>query len=199
MTWRTHLVGGLAAGTGTAAIIKTVGSIDLTSIESLVPIVVTAGISALLADVDEKNSKAGRALLPVSMVFWILQTFIKILSVFTFGKVKKRLKRNTKFLMHHGICHYPITLAVLLLIGFVIITAMNGSNMWYIILIAFTAGYLSHILLDLISGKIAIFFPISKKEVGLRIFKYNGTGENLIVLPALVIATIIMALKVVRL
>lgn len=198
MTWRTHLAGGVAAGTGAVVIIQNIGGIDMTAIESIVPMMATAGFSALLADVDEKNSKAGRALLPVSMIFSFLQFIIKLLCFVTFGELKRKIKRNTQFLMHRGICHYPITLAVISLTGLVAIAVTGNNKNWYLVLIAFTVGYLSHILLDLISGKIAILFPISIKRIGLRLFKYNGLGENLVVLPALVAITVILAEKIVR-
>lgn len=198
MTWKTHMAGGMAAGTGAVALIQNIGGIDMTAIQNIVPIVIISGISALLADVDEKESKAGQVLLPVSMVFWLLQSIIKILSLFTFGNLRKRIRSNTQFVMHRGICHYPITLAVLFVIGLMAIVILSGDGKWYLILMAFTVGYFSHILLDLISGKIALFFPISKKRIGIRLFKYNGIGEKILVLPALIIATVIMMAKIVR-
>lgn len=198
MTWKTHLVGGLAAGTGAVALIQTISGIDMTAIENLVPVMATAGISALLADVDEKNSKAGRTLLPVSMIFWFMQSVIKILSFFTFGRLKRKIKSNTQFLMHRGICHYPITLAIISLIGLLVITALSNNKKWYMMLLAFVVGYLSHILLDLISGKIAILFPVSKKRFGVKLFEYNGIGENLFVLPTLIFLTVVLLIKMVR-
>ena len=48
-----------------------------------------------------------------------------------------------------------------------------------------SAGYLSHILLDLISVKINVFGPFSSKRIGIRLFTTDGIVEKLLVRPLL--------------
>lgn len=198
MTWKTHLIGGVAACAGTVLLCHKVTEVNI-QMDGLVPVLIVSGVSALLPDVDEIRSKAGRALLPVSLIFFIIQSVIKIVTVFTFGKLRRKIKENTAFLMHHGICHYPITILFTSTAACIAaIVLSDNKRMWLILVAAFTIGLLSHIILDIVSGKIALFFPISKKRMGIKLIETSGALETMIVRPALLILCITLITRIMR-
>ncbi len=198
MTWKTHLLGGIAASAGAALLYHNISD-KVIPYDVLVPGLVISGLSALLPDVDEIKSKAGKILLPVSLLFFVVQTLIKIITAFTFGKLKRRIRENTSFLMHRGICHYPITVFFIsIAAGISVIIFANDKRIWLMHVLAFTIGLLSHIILDIVSGRIALLFPFSKKRIGMKLFESGGAMETMIARPALLILCIMTITKIVR-
>lgn len=196
MTWKTHLIGGCAAGAGSMLLYTHITDSSI-AIQISAPFIAISGVSALLPDVDEIKSKAGRILLPVSLVFFIMQAIIKIMTIFTFGRTKQRIKENTSFLMHRGICHYPITFFTITLAACItIMVCANSKEVWLIRIFAFTIGIVSHILLDIVSGKIALLFPLCKKKIGIKIVESGSGLETFIVRPALLVLCLATIMKV---
>lgn len=174
MTAKTHTVGGYVAGAGTLLVLKNTGLIEesftlagtLTAALSLY----TASTSAILADVDEIRSRAGRKLLLLSVPFLLFSLIGKI--------------TNSQTLKHRGITHFLITWTITSLIIVTPCLAMliNSDSRVNIICFAalfFPIGYLSHILLDLLSGKIKLFYPIIKKSIGIMLIPRDSLREFL--------------------
>lgn len=160
------------AGAGTILLLQKTGIIPpqppLINLFSSSLILYTAATSAVLPDVDEIRSRIGRKLLFLSIPFLILE----IIGKFT----------GTKWFKHRGITHYMITwflLSALIAVPFLPVASSNDTLTKAIgtALLFFPLGYLSHILLDLISGRIALFYPILKKPIGIILFPRNSIRE----------------------
>lgn len=198
MTWKTHLIGGVAACAGTALLYHKALKANI-QIDTLAPALIISGASALLPDIDEIKSKAGRVLLPVSLIFFILQSMIKMVTALTFGKLRRRIKENTAILMHRGICHYPITILFVSTAACIAaIVLSDNKRMWLVMIAAFTIGLLSHILLDIISGRIALLYPFSKKRIGIKMIDSGGVLEILLIRPVLLMLCVIAITRIVR-
>lgn len=200
MTWKTHLIGGVVASAGIIQLYY--GTVDgnvCMDMDTLASVLVISGVSALLPDVDEINSKTGRILLPVSLIFFIMQSMVKIAMVFTCGKVRKKIKANMGFWMHRGVCHYPITILFVSFIACAVTIILPcDKKMWLMRDAAFTMGLSSHIILDVVSGKIALLYPFSKKKFGIRAIESGGALEKMIVRPVLLMLCIVTMTRIVR-
>lgn len=194
MTGKTHIVGGFAAATATLYLASTLGmqpgeQIPLISCGSYI---LSSSIAALFPDVDERKSMIGRRLIIVPLLFAIVQIFFKILIFFSFGKWKEKLKRKTRAIMHRGIAHYLITWEILTLIavlgGVTVYVLGYGSITLYMALTGASLGYLSHLVLDILSGRIKLLAPYSDKWIGCNMFPCRSIREKLIARPALLFA-----------
>jgi len=194
---KTHMLGGLATGAGIAILTNALipdGSLELASAGAFMT---STTISALLPDVDEKNSTAGRKLIAIPITLFIMKVFLFLIEMVSIGSFRQKVKATRKALNHRGIFHWMITWAVLSLIMIILgvaayyilkETATGVASLYIIIptLAGFIPGYLSHLLLDMISGRLPIFAPFSKKWHGIQLFKTGGFLEVYIFRPVLV-------------
>lgn len=196
MTWKTHMVGGMAAAASVTVLYSELSKTPVPP-DTWIPFVTISGISALLPDVDEIRSKAGKLLLPVSLIFFIMQCLVKVVTFFTFGKLRRKIEENTRFMMHRGVCHYLTTLLFFVCGGIIGAIIFAEDLLKCLVIIgAFAIGYLSHIgILDIISGKIALLAPFSKKRFGICLVKSGSLLETLVVRPGLLFVTIILCLR----
>lgn len=200
MTGKTHMLGGLAAGTGIVILVNQFlpeGSLELASAGMFLA---SSTMTALLPDVDEKNSMAGRRLILIPITLFLIKAFLFLVELVSVGSLKKKIKACRKALNHRGIFHWIITWVVLSLIAIIASAAlffflhkteggMTTIRVVIPLLLGFISGYVSHLLLDIISGRIQLFAPFSKKWYGLPIFKVGGFLELFVARPLLAGAT----------
>ena len=134
--------------------------------------VLTAGIAALLPDIDHPSSKIsqlatfGHMRSVLSVVFFVTGIYYRIPYLPAFGA----LLFAVSMLPHRGITH-----SLLALVGVLIFAPT-----------AVFIGYLTHILLDMASGSVPIFWP-HRKRFGLRLAHTNGLVDTLLGLFCLIV------------
>jgi inner membrane protein len=153
MTGQTHIIGGITSylfytsitGNTRGAIIGTI----------------VAGVASLLPDIDQKQSSAGKLLLPLSWAWDKCRMLAR----------KTKTKYDDKIFEHRGITH-TLVVPVLLLI----LWALNGySN----IVMGALIGWMSHILLDLNNDKgVPIFFPCTWKKFHILTITTGGKKQR---------------------
>jgi len=175
MTAKTHTVGGYVAGAGTLLLLNNAGlTVEQGHIMELITTTLalyTAATSAVLPDVDDVRSRAGRKLLIISVPFMLFRIAGKI--------------TGSQWFKHRGLTHYLVTwLTVSAVITIPCITGLTSGGLLIRTitkaLFFFPIGYLSHILLDLLSGKIKLLYPIFKKSIGICLFPRNSIRELLL-------------------
>lgn len=159
MQYKSHKVGGICAGAlTTAAIVGIPNTSD--GILMTATLVTTAVIGSLCPDIDHPQSKISRRnpILSAMVNLFLVtgKTITNILLLPCFWINKSRKERILKGFEHRGIFHTLIMVLLLtLLIGLIRIP-------WIIpIQIAFAAGYLSHILMDMLTvSGVRFLYPI---------------------------------------
>ncbi|NPV89573.1 MAG: metal-dependent hydrolase [Firmicutes bacterium] len=114
------------------------------------------GISALLPDIDSPYSYVGSRLLPTA---WALKL--------TVG--------------HRGIFHSILAAAVIALLLMIVPQDLLLKQVMFVVVFI---GYLSHILLDSLSGGTYLLYPVPIK-FSVSIIKTGGIIEKLVVVPVL--------------
>lgn len=182
MTWKTHMMGGALAG---ALFVENI-STPFSNTQSII-LMGAAAIIALLPDVDEKESKAGKALPLISHSMAATNRVLRIRAYFAKGRKKRELYEKARNAEHRGILHYLIawiTLSVILIgiFGTSLFLA-NEINPLFILAacVGASIGYLSHLLLDMISGRIALLYPLYKRKIGINLIPQGGFVENVMV------------------
>lgn len=197
MMGKTHMLGGLAAGAGLTLAVNLIFPENGIELASAGAFMTSATISALLPDVDEKNSTAGRKLIAIPIALFILKVFLFIIEMISIGSFRKKIKEIRKALNHRGLFHWLITWFVfsliMIILGviayFILHENEAGKISLFVILptlAGFLPGYLSHLLLDMISGRVQLLAPFSKKWYGAPIFKTGGILEVFIFRPLLI-------------
>lgn len=186
MTGKTHVAGGFLFGSAATLLIQKYFH-EITQQNEMIFCISTAAFSSVCArlpDIDEKDSTIGRKLWFISWPIYLLQCIIKIPSLFGI----KLFKRANKLVGHRGFTHYPLTWLILstMAAGFGSFIYQSNVNLLIrslliSIALGFSIGILSHIVYDFISGKIQLLGPISQKEYGISIIKYNSIFDKLII------------------
>lgn len=182
MTWKTHMMGGALTG---ALFLENI-STPFPNTQSII-LMSAAAIAALLPDVDEKESKAGKALPLISHSMAATNRVLRIRAHFAKGRKKRELYEKARNVGHRGILHYLITWIILTAIFISIYGAslfLAGEVYPSFILAACAGasiGYLSHLLLDMISGRIALLYPLCKRKIGIKLIPQGGFIENIMV------------------
>lgn len=190
MTGKTHIIGGIALTGYVILRIKTTGMFCM----SWADVGVAAGgsvIASLLPDIDE----------PQSTICHKLPFLSGIYNLFRIGKKVTAIDRNAaRDASHRGSTHYLITWAVVSLLCLCGAWGLYDCGyMWGVFLaIGFVSGYLSHILLDVVSGKIPLFAPFSRKSVGVCLFRTGSLGELLMVRGLLFVAALYVVFKILK-
>ena len=165
MVGKTHIVGGLAlVSLSSLILVKT----DFIDEERLIlqqaTLLTSAGLGALLPDIDMKGSS-------ISRKNPIISFFARI------------------FLTHRGFTHSPFSLLIFSVLIYWLTKILNlGIDSW--IGAGLIIGYASHILLDSFNPKgVPLFYPYKKKFSFGKIV--TGTwGETLIIITCSIITTI---------
>ena len=201
MTGKTHMLCGMAFAVGTSIITESLFPEQHDTVVSCF-FIASSTFSALLADVDEKNSIAGRNLTIIPLLLYLLKISLFLIEIFCIGEMRAKIKKTRKYLRHRGVFHWLITwgtvsiiITVTVIIIFLFIKEDDTRRLFIplaAILLGFIPGYISHLLVDLISGKIQILAPFSEKRYGIALFKVGGFAEKYIFRPALIIGNIYM-------
>lgn len=203
MTGKTHMLGGLMVGTGLVLVTKNLVPKEAFGLASAGAFMVSSTVTALLPDVDEKNSTAGRRLIAIPITLFLLKVVLFLIELVTFGNLRKKIKATRKALNHRRLFHWIITWSVLsiicIIIGVILYCTMHSLTKYEIgleialpLLAGFIPGYLSHLLLDIISGRIQLLAPFSKKWYGAPLFEVGGFMELYILRPLMTAGIIAM-------
>ena len=195
------MLGGLFASTAITAIAtEFIHPSDGIALVSAGFFMASSTVTALLPDVDEKNSTAGRKLIAIPVTLAILKITLFMIEMFSFGYIRKKLKETRKALNHRGIFHWLITWGILSLItvgtGLIVYFSLNKTSyrafipLILSVMAGFIVGYISHLPLDLISGRIQLLAPFNKKWYGIRLVETGSLFEKLIVRPLIIAAVI---------
>lgn len=156
MNNRTHKIGGVCAGL-IASTMMFSNNLGLEGIVSATLIVSSSVIGSTAPDIDHPESKVGRKPL--------LKPISKIIS---------------KCFGHRTITHSLVT-AVLLFICLLSSTLLFTGVLNYVysnIVVGFCIGWISHLILDLLTVKgIPLFYPFVKKKYRILKFKTNRDEE----------------------
>lgn len=169
---KTHKIGGVCLGMITSTILS---SNDL-SFDGLLSsgLIITGSIVGSLApDIDHPESKVGRkfVLRPISILI-------------------------NKLFGHRTITHSLVTSSIMFLLLFAFANSLNGFLKFICInsVIGFCVGWLSHLLLDIITVKgIPIFYPIVKKKYNLLSFK-TTKDEDLVSIITMLLTGVVIVL-----
>lgn len=185
MTGKTHCMGGVLLNSVLLYAVSLANNADVNIVSSL-PFLLCGAVGALLPDIDEPNSTISHKLPLLSGAFSLNRRIKKRKAAALFqGKAEKeKTKRELRDASHRGITHYLITWLVPALMAFLLIflaDSMRFSDMniyCLCCLFGVILGGFSHILLDMISGKIPCFAPFTRKSFGVCIFRTGGILEK---------------------
>lgn len=134
------------------------------SVLPLALITFSSMLGSLVPDIDEPNSIVGR-------------------------KVKHLSGTLKKVFGHRGIIHTPF---FLLIIFFLLFQIKNSIPIGNLLLIGFVSGYISHLILDMLTpAGLMIFYPFSKKKY--RLLSLKGEHRDLLV-SLIIVFSIVMFL-----
>ena len=142
-------------------------------ISSTIVLVSTAMIGALLPDGDTPKSKLGRKLFFLLFPYYLLQWFVKVLSLFI-----PRLRKASKVLGHRGVAHDPC-LWLAFSLPFFLYCIAREERSWLIGLIGLMIGVFSHLFLDYLSGGIPAYL-FKKGRLKAPIFIETGSVGEMI-------------------
>lgn len=163
----THRIGGIAAGTVMAALVKP-------DISGGVILLVGAVLGSLLPDIDNRHSSISRKWPLISLLVTIGQTVIRGLSALLPGKQKRYVR---SLIGHRGITHSLCPVIVLPLVA-----AAVGYLSGYKIKGLYTAlglagGMLSHLAFDMLAGGVPLLMPFTTKRICIARIKTGGIAE----------------------
>ncbi|RMG25303.1 MAG: metal-dependent hydrolase [Methanobacteriota archaeon] len=159
-----HKIIGFSAGLATAKLMADSGHVVSGLTDPMFAVAGVAGmIGAIAPDIDHMKSKAGRALPMISFIV-------------------------SRLCDHRGATH---SIAMILMILYFL--SMFTHGLWAFFGIMFTIGMLSHILADMLCGGVQLFWPITKKRIGLKLFRTGAIIETVIAATAFICATVYVA------
>ncbi|SFS07895.1 metal-dependent hydrolase [Anaeromicropila populeti] len=156
-----------------------------------------------LPDIDTPNSHISRKLGIILWPVWILRIFIRIIRKIVPGTSKVG-QQISKAVGHRGMAHAPVTWIIVGTVYWLLygqastitskISILNGGFP-FLLGIGIAVGIVSHLLLDMISGGIPLFFPVTLRRIKLLTMKTGGY-EEWIVRIGLLITIIIITYKI---
>lgn len=187
MEYKTHKVGGLCAGAIASTVLTSqfaATSYPLTNpvMIGTVITVVSATVGSLLPDIDHSNSYISRKNPLVAFVVKIFlslsQLITNILLFFCPWISKERKKNILSGMEHRGIFHTLLmTVGIYFLSGY-IISLFKGFPYGECVQIGIVAGYLSHLLVDMMTvGGVMLLYPLITYKFRWPFLKLR-TGEN---------------------
>lgn len=146
MLYKTHVVGGLALGYVVFSNVSML-NVNLTESKSLLIAASGLAIGSLFPDIDHQNSFLSRKVKPLS---WL----------------------TSKVLKHREFTHSIVgTISIYYLLKLILDKIAIDILLSDIFLKAFIIGMISHILLDMLTvAGVVLFYPLSKKRIGVGIF-----------------------------
>lgn len=179
MMYETHKVGGVCSGVIASTVLFS-SNFGVTELISSGIIVAGATMGSLAPDIDHPTSKIGKKFL------------LKPISIFL-----------NKFFGHRTITH-SVIMAILMTIILFSFSTMTTGDLNYIytnLVIGFSVGYFSHLLLDMFTVEgIPVFYPLIKRKYRLSKFKTGKSKkkEEIVSIIMIFITGIIMAIYLCR-
>lgn len=200
MEYKTHKLGGLCAGAIAASVyLPKLTQTDFINInlELFIPIsamIVAGAIGSAIPDIDHPNSHVSRKNPLISL---IVQLFLGMANLFTtillflcFWIDNNRKAAIKSGMGHRGIFHTLVMgLAIFYVSG---LLAYLNAFYGHIVQIGLTAGYLSHLLVDMMTtGGVMLFYPIITFHfrwplLNLKTGKNETLGKILILLVGII-------------
>lgn len=174
MTYKTHMNFGLFLA---ILFIFNLQIFDIQLINVFINILVVI-FASLLPDIDIKHSYISNRRIIAMPILIILTRFniYKIILIVIWYVLSR----------HYG--HRKVAHSILSIILFLILFHNSPISIYFFI------GYTSHILLDMISGGVFLFFPIFNKRIGINLIKTDSMMEFILMIVLLVI-NIVMILQ----
>lgn len=170
MTADTHRIGGLAVGTSLCFAFHE-------SISQIASVLTFSYLGSVFCDIDTRCSAISYKMPVTSCFISVMQKLVRLLTIFFPKKIQQKIRR---FIGHRGFFHSlagaggcGFLVYYLLSMTFLNSLAVAGG-------LSMTAGMLSHILLDLLSGNVPLLLPFCTKEFSLAHLKTGGHGEHLL-------------------
>lgn len=154
-------------------------------VSSTLVLVGSAMLGALLPDGDTPKSKLGRRLFFLFFPYYLLQWFVKVLSLFI-----PRLKKVSKVIGHRGIAHDPC-LWLAFSLPFFLYCIVREERSWLFVLIGLMIGVVSHLFLDYLSGGIPVYL-FKKGRLEAPVFIETGSGLEMIIFLLLIVANVVL-------
>ncbi len=197
MTAKTHCVGGILLSSVSALVFSPLVGTCNTGIIETVVFVGGGMLGAIFPDIDEPNSRISHKMPFLSMLFSFNRLIKKrnAEKLFLSADDRERARNELRDASHRGVTHYLITWALVLCLAIILLAAFigNASHVGVIVAIfslGVSVGWLSHILLDIISGRVPLFAPFYRKSIGVCIFKTGGVLERIVVRPLLTVGVL---------
>lgn len=171
MTYKTHLLGGVAAVVALFPIVVQGAGVNTGLLSAAGVVCVSAGmVGGLLPDIDHKNSFIGKKF-----------------------RITSSIVSNT--CGHRGITHAPLITTILLAAALFFLK--TPSIYWYAAIYGCFGGIYSHILLDSFTkGGVPLFYPFSKKKFSIGLLITGGKAEKIFRL-VLGVGTFILTAKII--
>lgn len=163
----THRLGGIAAGTALAAILK----VDMAETGILLA---GAVLGSLLPDIDNRNSTISYKIPLVSLLVTVGQAAIRGISSL-FPRKQKNYIRS--LIGHRGLTHSLLAAVLLPLPVAAICLSAGFSRIGLYVAAGLLGGMLSHLLFDMLAGGAPLFMPFTTKRVVLAKMKTGGLIE----------------------
>lgn len=163
----THRLGGIAAGTALAAILK----VDVAETGILLA---GAVLGSLLPDIDNRNSTISYKIPLVSLLVTVGQAAIRGISSL-FPRKQKNYIRS--LIGHRGLTHSLLAAVLLPLPVAAICLSAGFSRIGLYVTVGLLGGMLSHLLFDMLAGGAPLFMPFTTKRVVLAKIKTGGLIE----------------------
>lgn len=154
----THRLGGLASG------IIFASAIHIPLLESGM-LITGAVLGSLMPDIDNPNSTISRKMKGTSFIVRAGQGGIRLISDLLPRKQREYVR---SLIGHRGLTHSLIPVAAVWIAAFV-------TDRFLIYGIA--AGLISHLVLDILSGGVPLFLPLTTKRVTIAHIKTGGAVE----------------------
>jgi len=147
-------------------------------------------IGSIFPDADEVNSIMGRKLKIVSIPLRVINIIFWLLNILTLKKIKF-LNRAYRTTAHRGILHTVFSIVVPIVVGIIVISI----PLLHLLCVGLFIGMLLHVDADMISGKVALFLPISEKKYGIVLIPVNSVREKILRL-LIMVANIIILMRI---
>ncbi len=204
MMGKTHMLGGICL----AGSVVLVGQ-SIHPLPDLITLAAFFGgsvVGSLLPDIDEPDSKISRKM-PVVSTLLSADRHRKSRAAkrwFMTEEERARAKTQLRDASHRGRTHYLLPWSIYLIISVIFALfeakAHTGDMLWCMLLaflVGINPGAFSHLLLDIISGKIPLFAPFYRKSIGICLFRTGGFLELIFVRLSLLLTDILIIIQIV--
>ncbi len=163
----THRLGGIAAGTVTAALLQKSG------MESGI-LIASAVLGSLIPAIDNRHSSISRKWPLVSLLVSAGQGIIRGISQIMPKKQKKYIR---SLIGHRGLTHSFFPVIVLPVIVAMIGYGTGYGHTGYNVAVGLAVGILSHLVFDMLAGGVPLFMPFTTQRIIFGKIKTGGVVE----------------------